>query len=58
MSKTVYLVTSGEQSDFTPEAVFSSRELAETAIVANHADPKQRWRFNDDIDGIELDPTD
>lgn len=55
---TLYLVSSGERSDYDVEAAFSTRELAENAIVENHRDSKGWWRFNDDIEEIELDPAD
>ena len=57
MAKILYLVSSGEYSEYEPEAVFSTRELAEQAIAKNHQDPDRKafW-YNDDIEEISLDP--
>ena len=51
-------MTSGEYSDCTPEAVFSTRESAEAAITKDHQTHSGVFSYNDEIDGIELDPED
>ena len=57
MTKVLYLVSSGEHADYTPEAVFSTRKLAELAIAKNHQNPNRRTNYyEDDIEEIELDP--
>ena len=56
MAKILYLVSSGEHADYEPEAVFSTRELAEQAIAKDHQIHAGPFSYNDDIEEIELDP--